>query len=379
MKHLIIIVFFLQIGVSLHSQVFSLEFFDAERQGQVDSFIINYPQVKKINQKLTIRKNVTNLNGLKNISEIENFEIKDKSILQNFSGLENLKKCGSLELIKSQNKIVNFVGLDNLEELGMMGIGKSDALQSFTGLENLKRIGDGIIIHDCPRLKSIEALNNVDTISFDFFDTGSGHMGIFEKYSIISFRNCDSLESLKGLENVASFTYLVLRDNDMLNDISAISNSTFLKYPTRQSLYITGNKNLSICNYPNICDYIQTVPRQVVLQLGQDKIYNIDIFNNAASCKDYQTLLNTCLVPTEEQLVLNTAEIYPNPGSNIIEVNLESDLPIDIDVFDSQGRNVASVTSTHYIETEHLPNGFYFVRIKHKGSNASTTKKWVKI
>ncbi|MEM6801560.1 MAG: LamG-like jellyroll fold domain-containing protein [Bacteroidota bacterium] len=103
-----------------------------------------------------------------------------------------------------------------------------------------------------------------------------------------------------------------------------------------------------------------------------------DLFSLAIA--DMATSVNQDL-PSE----LLSWEIYPNPGTDLFQINWQTAYPteLDLEIFDGQGRiiyqeNLQSfgAKQNQRIETDHWPKGIYFVRLRE--GNAAVAKTWLR-
>lgn len=130
------------------------------------------------------------------------------------------------------------------------------------------------------------------------------------------------------------------------------------------------------------------------LKLNEDAGIGTQITNTAAIYFDYNlpvitnTTLNTLeelpQVDVEEELINNLFSIYPNPVSDELTIQLNSDASnFSLDIFDMQGRIVypdkASYDGTlMYISTTTLSTGIYLIQLTNGKTGISASVKFVK-
>jgi hypothetical protein len=88
---------------------------------------------------------------------------------------------------------------------------------------------------------------------------------------------------------------------------------------------------------------------------------------------------NTAITLSVNTVDASQFELYPNPASNFITINVKNDQEIaSVAIVDVQGRNVfSSNTITSRIPVDTLQQGMYFVTLE-TTSGAITTKKFIK-
>jgi hypothetical protein len=102
--------------------------------------------------------------------------------------------------------------------------------------------------------------------------------------------------------------------------------------------------------------------------------------NGCSNTDSIRVYVNIC-AGIEELSALNAKiELYPNPFSQNVTVDIEIDGPITVTLFDMLGQNVSSWTmnkGTHTISTATLANGMYMLQVKNK--NSVINRKLVKV
>lgn len=163
-------------------------------QAEVDQFIIDYPNCTEIQGDLKITEDVSNLNGLRNITIVRgNVRIREAGLLTSLDGL-NLTEIGG------------YFELYDLQQLSDI-----NALSSLTKINGPLGIA-GILI------ENLDALSNLTEINGDLAIIGN-----------------PNLLDISGLENIDPATIL---------DVEGIG------------LAITQNSLLSVCNISNLCTYL---------------------------------------------------------------------------------------------------------------------------
>ena len=185
--------------------------FEFRAQAEIDSFKIIYSNYSKIDGEVSIGGyDITNLNGLSNITAI------------------------SASLTISYCSLTNLLGLDNLAFIGEhLSIGADSIINSLNGLEGLKTIGVGFAITECSALTSLNGLENLNNIT---------NGGI-----VISF--CPSLTSLIGINNIKpeGVKYLGIALNESLSDCDIQSVCNLLN---KSNIEIEIDANAPGCDNP---------------------------------------------------------------------------------------------------------------------------------
>ena len=267
-------------------------------QTEVNNFPINYPGCVFIQGNLIIGKtgtpttitdltplsqiigiggrlivsnnaNLLSLNGLQNITQIQNTsQFYDVAIqlnpsltnLNNFpaitgnsiyifnngiSSLTGLNNATAEQILIEQNhNLINLTGIcliDNncdiknnnslnsllgLQSVGSLSISGNNSLTNLLGLENITSLYS-LSLSDCQSLTSLQGLVNLNTIT-----------------STMSIRNCDNLSNLDNLTNLTSLSTVSLDDNLNLQNINGLSNITQFSNTPFSRILIYNNQNL---------------------------------------------------------------------------------------------------------------------------------------
>ncbi|QQX75457.1 MULTISPECIES: T9SS type A sorting domain-containing protein [Aequorivita] len=289
---------------------------------------------------------LTSLMGLTNLTSADGIHITDNDLLYNLNGLNNITELGDLRIIANQN-LINLEGLNNLVTVGEEGIEiySNPSLESFDGFESLVSSGDFY-------LSGNTAVTNLE--GFSNLTTSLGSFGIV---------NAPLLTSLNGLENLTNVFLLYFEGNYLLNDISALSNID-INTPLYE-LVIHGSPELAICDYPNICEYLNDPANEAI------------IYDNAQGCNTREEILQDCgLLNNNENLAENNFSIYPNPTLNNFTISgIENG---EVRITDSRGRVLKRITlGKDETSLNGLTEGVYFINITNE--KGSVTKQVIKI
>jgi hypothetical protein len=264
---------------------------------------------------------------------------------------------GNVEI--SGENITDLQGLIELTSIeGGLDIGSNDSLMSCTGLLGLHSIGGSLRIHNNNSLFSLSGLESLASVGY--------YLSIWKNDSLSDISSLLELTSLGG--------ELRIDENYTLTSLSGLDN---IRADSLESLYISGNMNLSECAVKSVCNYL-TLPGAEVSIHG-----NADGCNNRYEVEDacLSILINDKQEPAEKLFVF-----YPNPfaASGKLKGTFEPDCKINIYVYNSLGACLRSWQFAGKPETQQeitlnldgLPNGIYFLRIQ--TGNEIYTKKVVK-
>ncbi len=202
-------------------------------QEEVDNFAIDYPECTELNN-LSINYSVVgiaDLNGLSQLTSVNNLSIRNSHDLQNLNGLQNVTNIDKLNLDNNIN-LVNLSGLEGITNLSELSIKSNNSLTSLKGLENVNS-ASSLLIFANPSLVSLDylgELNNVDNMNISSnssLTNLSGLEGITELSELIVRGNSD-LINLSGLQNLTTLTGpgLKIENNNDLLSLSVLSNLT---------------------------------------------------------------------------------------------------------------------------------------------------------
>ncbi len=278
--------------ILLSAQDCILDGFVFERQGQVDSFSINYPGCTEIEGTLSIGYGVENLQGLSGLTHIGgDLRFYNNVNLESFRGLESLLEIGGELAIVNVHGISNLEGFGNLKRIGeslriwetelntLHGLyeleyiggslrflyGEQDFLYKNTYitdqvLPKLDTIKGGVTVQEMPNARGIGAL------------TGIAYLGGIAIVSCPRFERIDLYtREFNG--------YLSLTNNEGLNNIGAIKD-----FPKASitSLRIRANPKLTTCVYEPICEFLT------------NEANSAEISDNGINCSSSVDVIGAC-------------------------------------------------------------------------------------
>lgn len=286
-------------------------------QAEVDAFTTNYPNCTELNGSLTIsgdditdltplsgitsivglsvsNTSLETLSGLENIvqsTDIAFFTISNNSQLTNISALSNLNSFAALDTLEISNNplLLNLEGLEGVTELLDIFVFNNSSLQDFAGLSSLESILNGMIINNNSSLISFNGLTNLSFAEEIIIENNNSlinlnGLDLLTQIGGLQILNNNAFENLNGIEMLNSVVAVYIEDNMIISDISSIENIQL-----SSTLSIHNNPNLSICNYPSICNAIS------------DTQINSSIENNAPGCNSIAEVAVDCgILPTND-------------------------------------------------------------------------------
>jgi len=284
-------------------------FFDT--QAKIDSFSINYPNCTAIGEVYingVDRTEITNLNGLSQLTSAGNIEIISNDAMENLTGLHNLNTVEGNLIVADNDGLTNLSGFANLNNIGgMLRIINNNYLTDLTGFDNLQNIGLDLSIINNDALTNLAGLESLNTI---------------ERQLIIS--NNYGIINLSGIDNI---------DYSSIND-----------------LQITNNSNLSVCSSSGICGHLENGSTST-------------ISNNAPDCNSTFEVLLMCtnnggFIFTTQAEIDSFPILYPDHDSIIGNVII-------------QGENLTSITDLSGLSQISSIGGILIIKDNEALSNLS--------
>ena len=320
-----------------------------------------------INQLNTIGKNLTlfsnkkleSLDALGSLHSIgQGLQIERCDNLIHLNGLEALKFLGSTLSISHNAKLTSPSGLDSLTGIpGPVSIVDNPALTSLTGMDQLDSIGSSLRIDRNSSLSDLSGLNNLKKIG-----------------TYLQIQNDSMLTSLNGLDNLTSIGGNLLIDfNPLLTDLSALSGLTTLNGnilditenislttlwglenidpASISKLNLRSSENLSYCELPNICSYLD------------DPTNPAELFLNADNCTSRKKIEDACaLVDVNVPDPGPDWTLFPNPVLDVLTV--QTWRPVHLVLFNVMGQPVRSIpleAGTNLVPMNEQPPGMYIL------------------
>lgn len=400
-----------------------------ERQSQIDSFAILYPNCDRALGSLIIRpassetdditnleplsklemvnfalvisgtSKLTNLNGLNNLSGRigTSLEVFRNSALLSLKGLEKINKAFGEVSINQNPRIKNLEGLNGLDTIWQnFYIAGNDSLVSLTGLDNLRYVNLTLGVLENPELKSIAGMKSLEhtrNIAIQHnrnlesleglkrLKSLSGNL-FLRNLGITTTKGLDSLEHVQfnlaidineKLQKIDGFERLKIVNGaiKIVNNIELTAITAFdaVNIDSLDFLEIRNNDKLTACKTEFICNYISEKPDFA------------GIYFNAGDCLNLDILKIACLVSTNEIDGILKLTISPSLVTDFISItgddqNSEGFLYQIISV-DGKTFKKGSISLGEDVQVSDLSPGMYFLKIS-RGSDF-LTRKFIKL
>ncbi len=84
------------------------------------------------------------------------------------------------------------------------------------------------------------------------------------------------------------------------------------------------------------------------------------------------------LVSNVNKLNLETVDIFPNPATNIINIEVENVLELEVTIYDLTGKLILKTVNQSRINISSLAQGVYLLKITDLGSKRQLTERIIK-
>jgi type IX secretion system substrate protein len=366
---LIAIAFIIQGNVS--SQSCLPEGITFTRQGQIDSFQINYPGCTEIEGGVSVSgDSIHNLSGLNVLTSIGGeCSIQDNDSLVNLTGLDNLASVGGNLLIAFNDALSSIAGLNNLNSIG----GKHEirynvVLTSLTGLDNLNSIGGRFLFEGNDVLISLTGLGKLTSIGGGCYVQDNGYLtsltGLDSLTSIggeLWIQLNPILTSLTGLESLDSIVGRTLQiwANSALTSLTGLCNLDYIG----GHLTVVDNYRLTTCEVKSICDYLANPNGGIIIS------------SNTIGCNSPQEVRDACMTVGVSSINIEFEySIYPNPATTELFISTESGVVINEAIlYNQMGQVVLHEDRLDgAIDISMLPTGMYVVELVANASRVRT-------
>ncbi len=176
-----------------------------------------------------------NMIGFPNQTSLNYLQMWENSSMQDFTGMDHVTEIGNFFVAEAPYD--DFTGLDNVTTVNALNVFYCNSLTSFNGFNNLQNVTGSMTLNGASLLPNFTGLNNLQSVA-----------------GPLNINLTSSLTTLDGLESLTALGSLQFESNSALTDISALSNVDFVNYASSFSILLS--QNLSLCSYPNICDFI---------------------------------------------------------------------------------------------------------------------------
>ena len=218
-------------------------------QADIDQFPQNHPECTVVSGRLMITgiEEITNLDGLSQLTEVTGALDIGGTELVNLHGLHNIKSVGGFAI--QWDELQSLQGLDALENVnGDVYLNGATEIESLDGLQNLTNIGGALRITNCKKLENITGLDNLQSIGSSFTISQCDSLTSLQGFTYplvlnntLEVLRCPNLTDLSGLEMLSGdILYLNIIGNDLIQSLAGIEGLI----PSRDVI-INGNEKLT--------------------------------------------------------------------------------------------------------------------------------------
>ncbi len=266
----------------------SLSFINNSSLTNVDSL----NNLTSIGGSLNFQKNpnLTHLPAFSNLSYIGgSLSIENPSAITSIDGFNNLTHLGGLKIEGPTNPISHISGMSNLSVInGDVILYSLDTLTNINGLSNINYISGELKMSNI-KLSNLDDFSNLDSVGGDLTIRGFHNSGLTNVNGLsnltkiggqltIAFNN--TLTNVNDLSNLTKIDgTLEIGYNNVLTSLSGLQN---IDPETIGHLRIQNNANLSLCNLPNICVYLD------------NPAHSTEISGNSTSCLNRNAVIVAC-------------------------------------------------------------------------------------
>ena len=303
-------------------------------QNQIDTFAATYPGCTNVTGDIFISgNNITSLEGLSQITTIGGqLTVYLCPNLTNLNGLQNISSMTTADIAYNSN-LTNLSGLQSLTTLSnVLGITGNPLINNLDGLQQLTSVGNSVFISG-NGITSVEGINNLQTIGL--------HFRMENNYNLTSLSAFMNLTSIGG--------YILIKNSPSLATLSGLDN---INPQTITAVNIENCTSLSFCSVASICYFVQNISGGTFA-------------NNLPGCNNGTEISNICNLEISESDQL-TYQIAPNPTSDFLYVNNINDVtPKQYEISDISGKIVITTTAAgNMIDVSQLSNGLYILSIE---------------
>jgi len=311
---------------------------------------------------------IENNNALQNLDGLSIQQLKGNSQFINNQNLEsiNLTIIDNSEvttlLIDNNPELKNILGLEKITKVtanfNALRVMNNDSLTNIDGLSHIVSVLGNVIIKDNAVLENLDGLSSFTTSAnssaLEISNNsllknidGLSHLTKIGKILILDnpqLLNIDGLVSVAQLSSTSEVRQLSIYNNQNLENIQGIRN---IAQTSIGNLLISSNPKVSVCNLPNICEYLATA-----------KPRSINTNNNG--CNTIAEVISACATLATESTKSNEIKIFPNPTSEVINL---SKIAKKIEITDQNGKSMKILFNVGKIDIRQLIPGVYYFKI----------------
>jgi hypothetical protein len=246
------------------------------RQGQVDSFKINYPGCTIIAGNMTLTRDVQQLDSLHLITKVKGNLFINNSKLATLIGLQSFDSTGRIS-ISENSQLLNLDGINKLKYCDDLTISNCFQLTDITGISQVSL--KGLFIVNCFKLKKIVGFNTAKKLS--------ASINIIENFdvdTIDAFHNIDSINGRLRINGHNKLKMLSMGEKlKYIRDDLEITNSPILTnlpdFPLLDNVRTLKLENLHGLQQISSFPVLNQARQDVLIQLN-DKLEDINGFNS---------------------------------------------------------------------------------------------------
>ena len=267
-------------------EVFDNVFIRGDNLSQLSEF----PELKIIGGNFNVGWITANITGFEKLEHIEGDMSLGQDVTIMISGFSNLTNVSGALRMNVVPNLESLIGFRNLNTIGkVLVIGNNEELKDFTDFESLESIGS-LIITDLNAIIDFKGMEKLNTIE-----------------NQLRVSECQSLQSLKGLQNVSFLnpTLLILSNNPLLRECSIKGLCDSLD----ELIGTPANNNIGCSSIDEIlerCTLDSTFLEQDIclgetLNIGHESYTEIGFYEQSlTSCLGLDSVLNITIVESNE-------------------------------------------------------------------------------
>lgn len=258
--------------------------------------------------------NISNLEGLHNLTNAQDIYIGNNPLLTSLKGLENLKKVNntfyilnnksltSLQAlqsltqvnaiaVESNNSLTDVKGLESLTTIQYLSVSSNSSLQSLQGVNNLTTIEDKLVIANNALLPSLNGLDKLTKANLLYLN--SPQLADISKLANTNVKDLyiysSKLKDLEGLSGLTSINSITLQDNALLESLNGLTKLNDIKV-----LILNSNNSLSSLSGLESLTTIDGTGENIynVQISGNTKLTSLDGLQNAVTKDSRITITN---------------------------------------------------------------------------------------
>ena len=348
-------------------------------QESVDNFLIDYPNctelsVLKIGEYGNSTQ-ITNLDGLINLTTVGGLEIISNPALSNLNGLINLTSIPGMLKIEINGALKQLSGLNGVSTVGTLMIGFNVSLMNLNGLNNLNTVFQGILIQSNESLISLEGLNSLTSVGTSMIIVNNPSitslvgLELELEVQFLRIKNNGELSNLVGLNHITTST-IEISENESLISLEGLD-ITMGPFIQGSGIFITDNLALYSCSHLFLCDYILNDEGFLLLN------------DNMMGCNNEQEVLEGCHVLSEASSDDSPITIGPNPFDTKFAITIGTyKTPLQYQLIDFNGKVLLQgrlEQKSNQVNFTVLNSGIYILKIINPSNKTLMVRKIVKM